>query len=402
MSHLPQRKEKNCLNCGTQVVGHFCHNCGQENIEPKESIWHLVSHVFKDITHFDGKFFTSLKDLILKPGFLSKEYVIGKRASYLNPIRMYLFTSAIFFLIFFSLYKIDENIIKVDNGVEAKTYDEINKMDSVAFRKFTMKINKGTVMDKNEFKDSIDKMDSRTFSEILKKTDTLKILTKQQLKEKVDKMDSVEVREFTKKVTANLPMRREAFNQQFNNFSIAPGNYRNRQEYDSLLKAGAKKHNWFERQLVYKNIELKEKYDSNPKLIVVALLSRFTHLLPQMLFVLLPLFALILKLVYVRQKQFYYVDHVIFTIHLYIFIFLVMLITFGISKLKSLLNWQWLNFLSAIFVLGIFFYFYKALRNFYKQRRAKTILKYFILLLLFLITTVLMFTIFILLSMFGL
>jgi len=384
------------------VVGHFCHNCGQENIEPKESIWHLVSHFFKDITHFDGKFFTSLKDLILKPGFLSKEYVLGKRASYLNPIRMYLFTSAIFFLIFFSLYKIDENIIKVDNGVEAKTFDEINKMDSVAFRKFTMKINKGSVMDKNEFKDSIDKMDSRTFSEILKKTDTLKILTKQQLKEKVDIMDSVEVREFTKKVTAKLPMSREAFNQEFNNFSIGPGNYRNSKEYDSLLKAGAKKHNWFERQLVYKNIELKEKYDSNPKLIVVALLSRFTHSLPQMLFVLLPLFALILKLVYVRQKQFYYVDHVIFTIHLYIFIFLVMLITFGISKLKNLLNWQWLNFLSAIFVLGIFFYFYKALRNFYKQRRAKTILKYFILLLLFLITTVLMFTIFILLSMFGL
>ena len=115
MSHLPQRKEKNCLNCDTKVVGYFCHNCGQKNIEPKESVWHLVSFFFKDVTHFDGKFFTSLKDLVFKPGFLSKEYIIGRRVRYLNPIRMYLFTSAIFFLIFFSLYTVSEKDLNVDS-----------------------------------------------------------------------------------------------------------------------------------------------------------------------------------------------------------------------------------------------------------------------------------------------
>ncbi len=402
MSHFHQRKEKNCLNCGTEVIGNYCHNCGQENIEPKESVWHLVSHFFEDITHFDGKIFTSLKDLILKPGFLSKEYVIGRRASYLNPIRMYLFTSAIFFLIFFSVYKIDANVITVNNGAGGKTYDQIYKMDPVAFQTFTMKLNKGTAMNKDEFKSSIDQMDSLTFTELIKKTDTLKIVTKQQWKEKVSIMDSVEVRKFTKKATAGLPMGRDAFKQEFDNFSIAPGNYRSKKEYDSLLKTGVKKHNWFERQLVYTNIELKEKYNSSSKLILIALLNRFTHSLPQMLFVLLPLFALILKLVYVRRKQFYYVDHVIFTIHLYIFVFLVMLVTFGIGKLKSLLHWDWLSFLTAIFVLSIFFYFYKALRNFYKQRRAKTIVKYLILLLFFLIITVLTFIVFFFFSLLGL
>src|ERR1035437_3260277 len=402
LSRLPQRKEKNCLNCGTQVIGNFCHNCGQENIEPKETVWHLVTHFFEDMTHFDGKFFTSLKDLIIKPGFLSKEYMIGRRVRYLNPIRMYLFTSAIFFLIFFSLYKIDENTIKVNDGIENKTFSEIYKMDSSDFRKFSMKMNKGTAMNKEEFKKIIDKMDSQSFSELLKKIDTTKISSKQQLKEKVDVMDSVEVRKFTKKASAGLPMNKVDFRLQFDNFSVAPGDYRDKKEYDSLLKAGVKKHNWFERQLVYKNIELKEKYNSNPKLILTALLNRFMHSLPQMLFVLLPLFAFILKLIYIRRKQFYYVDHIIFTIHLYVFIFLVMLVTFGISKMRSLLHWDWLSFLSAIFVLCIFFYFYKALRNFYKQRRAKTILKYFILLLLFLITTVLMFIVFFIFSIFGL
>src|SRR5882672_7757308 len=103
MSHRPERKEKNCLNCGTTVQGFYCHVCGQENIEPKETFWGMVMHFFEDITHFDGKFFSTLKDLLFRPGFLSAEYVKGRRASYLHPVRMYVFTSGLFFLIFFSI-----------------------------------------------------------------------------------------------------------------------------------------------------------------------------------------------------------------------------------------------------------------------------------------------------------
>ena len=109
MSHRPERKEKNCLNCGTTVHGKYCHVCGQENAEPKETFWGMVTHFFNDITHFDGKFFTTLKDLLFRPGFLSAEYVKGRRMSYLNPVRMYVFTSAIFFLIFFSISKHKES-----------------------------------------------------------------------------------------------------------------------------------------------------------------------------------------------------------------------------------------------------------------------------------------------------
>ena len=103
MSHLKERKERNCLNCQTTVIGRYCHVCGQENLEPKETVWHLVQHFFNDITHFDGKFFSTVGLLLRKPGFLSAEYMAGRRMSYLNPIRMYVFTSAFFFLILFAL-----------------------------------------------------------------------------------------------------------------------------------------------------------------------------------------------------------------------------------------------------------------------------------------------------------
>lgn len=111
MSHPAQRKEKNCLNCGTTVIGRYCHHCGQENVEPKESVWQLLLHFFNDITHFDGKFFSTLKELLFKPGFLSTQYMIGRRATYLNPIRMYLFTSFIFFLLFFHPYLLINRLI---------------------------------------------------------------------------------------------------------------------------------------------------------------------------------------------------------------------------------------------------------------------------------------------------
>src|SRR5215203_1483352 len=93
VSHQPERKEKDCLNCGATVIGRYCHICGQENVVTKESFWSLTKHFVYDILHFDSKFFDTLKYIFTKPGLVQKEYIKGRRASFLHPIRMYLFTS---------------------------------------------------------------------------------------------------------------------------------------------------------------------------------------------------------------------------------------------------------------------------------------------------------------------
>ncbi len=106
MSHGKERTEKVCLNCGeAPLYDRYCHHCGQQNVEPKQTLWHLLAHFFNDITHFDGKFFSTLKLLITKPGFLSAEYVKGRRTKYLDPVRMYIFISAVFFIVFLSVVK---------------------------------------------------------------------------------------------------------------------------------------------------------------------------------------------------------------------------------------------------------------------------------------------------------
>ena len=349
MSHLPHRKETNCLNCGTTVIGKYCHNCGQENIDPKESIWHLILHFFNDVTHFDGKFFSTLKDLLFKPGFLSKEYVKGRRASYLNPIRMYLFTSFIFFLVFFSVYHISEKEVRTQmfNG---KSISQIDSLSDPDFKKFTTDIN-GAPMTRNEF--------HRYFDSI-------------QLNGGFQLFDSDKNK----------------------------NHYGSGEQYDSLIAAGSVKDGWLRRHLTYKEIEINKKYSNQQGKFFSDFTNSLLHHFPQILFITLPFVGLLLQLLYVRQKKFYYVAHAIFTIHLYIFVFIVMLFEIGISQLSNIHGLSWLEYINDLLTIAIFFYLYKAMRNFYEQQRFKTIMKYVLFVFVFTILITFLFIIFALISVF--
>ncbi len=95
------RTENDCLNCGAELQGKFCHVCGQENLQIKESFGHMMEHAISDYFHFDHQFFNTLKPLLFKPGFLTNEYMAGRRVSYLHPVKMYIFISVVYFLLLF-------------------------------------------------------------------------------------------------------------------------------------------------------------------------------------------------------------------------------------------------------------------------------------------------------------
>jgi hypothetical protein len=114
MSHSTLRQEQTCLNCGQNVHDRFCSFCGQENREPHETFWSLLIHFVEDIFHYDGKLFTTVKQLFMKPGYLSAEYLRGKRTVYLHPIRFYLFTSAFFFICLFYVFHPLEKFLEAD------------------------------------------------------------------------------------------------------------------------------------------------------------------------------------------------------------------------------------------------------------------------------------------------
>src|SRR5688500_15873267 len=98
MSHKKYRAETNCLNCGAEILGKFCHRCGQENIDTHQNFFHLTWHFISDYLHFDSKFFRSVVPLFTRPGFLTKEYWEGRRVPYILPLRLFFFVTIIFMI----------------------------------------------------------------------------------------------------------------------------------------------------------------------------------------------------------------------------------------------------------------------------------------------------------------
>lgn len=365
MSHLKERKEKDCLNCGAIVEGRFCQVCGQENIEPKESFWHLVTHFMYDVTHFDGKFFSTLKYLLFKPGYLSHEYLRGKRASYLHPIRMYVFTSAFFFLCFFSLQKNEDTVEEVKGKTTAASV--IKKLED---KKETLKEN---------LEDSMPGLARSLILKQIAEYDSNIALIKRDTTTK----DSI-------RLYTNSAIKINA------SPSINEVTYKTIGAYDSAQNKLpiAKRDNFLKRKLARQNIHLRQKYHADNKAIIKAIFEKFLHMLPQTLFVSLPLFAFILQLLYIRRKKFYYVNHVVHTIHLYCATFIIILISLLTGHLFDQVHVEEPGWVSGIFVLLIFFYLYKTLRNFYEQSRGKTIAKFLLLLFISLFVMIFLFSLF--------
>jgi hypothetical protein len=95
------REEHDCLNCGANVELKFCTNCGQENLQIKESFGHMMNHTVSDYFHFDHQLLHTLKPLFFQPGRLTNEYIAGHRVQFLHPVKMYIFISFLYFLLLF-------------------------------------------------------------------------------------------------------------------------------------------------------------------------------------------------------------------------------------------------------------------------------------------------------------
>jgi hypothetical protein len=88
-----------CPNCGTALAGPYCYACGQKGEEFHRSIWRLLAEAFEGLTHFDGRFWTTLPQLLVKPGKLTRAYLDGHRAAQIPPFRLFL---VVLLLVFFA------------------------------------------------------------------------------------------------------------------------------------------------------------------------------------------------------------------------------------------------------------------------------------------------------------
>lgn len=369
MSHSKERSEKICLNCNAPLHGRFCHVCGQENVEPKESVWTLITHFFHDITHFDGKFFDTLRYLLWRPGFLSSEYVLGRRARYLNPVRMYVFTSAIFFLMFFSFFFSLKGIVSDPKDYYVSEPVDYARNDS-EYISWALRGAK-TLEDSARIRSDFDRRK--------REKDSLQAAKKSVRIWNEDKDDDYD--------------------------SGDSSRYKTVADYDSAQKKlpPDERDGWFTRAIRHREIELGPRFRKDRNAVIREWMNKFIHSFPQLLFVSLPLIALVLQLLYIRRrKEFYYVSHGIFLIHVYIYSFINLLLFFALGKLKTAMHWNWLGWVQFLLALHAFWYVYKGMRNFYKQGRWKTVGKFFLLNFITLIVIGLLFVVFLALSIMNL
>ncbi len=109
------KAERTCDNCGLQANYQYCANCGQRHETQIVSLWQLFKDLLGGLFNWDSRVWRTLIPLLSKPGFLTAEYLSGKRAHYTPPLRLYLVLSILFFLV--SGYIVSVDNVSIDNGV---------------------------------------------------------------------------------------------------------------------------------------------------------------------------------------------------------------------------------------------------------------------------------------------
>jgi hypothetical protein len=98
-----------CDNCATSLVGHYCHQCGQHAHNPLNSFAHALEEVFESFWHLDGRIVRTLRDLLV-PGKLAARFLRGHRAPYIPPLRLFVNLSVLtFFVAQFAIHFGDAN-----------------------------------------------------------------------------------------------------------------------------------------------------------------------------------------------------------------------------------------------------------------------------------------------------
>ncbi|MCW5912100.1 MAG: DUF3667 domain-containing protein [Cyclobacteriaceae bacterium] len=332
----PKHVNEFCLNCGTKLQDLYCHHCGQKDIPRRRTLRELIENFIGSFYSFESKFFRTVRHLLLKPGFLPVAYTAGKREAYYHPARAYVFISFVFFLLFFSLPDGEEE----DNR-------PATKKDREEFNKGMEEMRKGL------YKAGLDSVmvDSIYTAAMADSTD-------------VD-LDLIY------KPGADKPIVKK---KNRNGINLEDIEYKSFTEYDSVQHTLAKdkRDGWLMRLLNRRTIELNNRYkgDDSGRRFSEDFRKAFSSQFSTVLFYLLPVFALLFKLLYIR-RDFYYSEHLVFAICYYNFFYLTasayMLIAF-IPWIGGLINF-------AIF-LWMIAYLPIAMKRMYKQSWRKTIFKF--------------------------
>jgi hypothetical protein len=311
-----------CENCGTPLQGHWCAQCGQPAIDYRRSFRHVIADLLNEFLNWDSKFFATIGLLLVRPWKLTNQFLAGHRVRYVNPLRLYLLASILFFF-------------AVNYGAKG------------------LRLEPGKLNPKDRAELEAD----------LKKGD-LPPAAREELEALLRESSPPPAPSPSPNTPSPPP---------------APGTDKQRQEYGKIGERPfvvfdqAKSTTPFERWIEARAKEKMGEHGTKMGLFISTLFSN----LPYMMLCCIPLFALVLKILYFRRHIFY-IDHLIYALHIHTFaytgIMLIVLATIGLNRVTPgpIAGWiialLWIAFVVQIFL---------SIRRVYRQGWFISIFKFF-------------------------
>jgi len=303
-----------CANCGTPLLGDHCYACGQPVKGLVRHFSSIVGDVLDSVFEWDARTPRTLWPLLAKPGYLSLEYLAGRRVRYVSPFRLFFFLAIVAFFVGRLVISADDGTgaalnIGGDSGIEvARSIEEVEQARERALAEI------GTAREKLRAAAAGGRAPPRGADAAL---DAAETAIRAQADERIAAFREAEAQ------GGPPPVPRP------HRISFGP------EEWDPVTNPVTVEwlpdfaNDWINRQIgrAERNVQ---RMQEEPDLLVESLLGA----VPSTLFVLLPIFALMLKLAYLFRRRLY-MEHLIVAMHSHAFVCLVLLLVFVTMALED-------------------------------------------------------------------
>lgn len=368
---------QHCANCGAAMQGEFCHECGQSIHSVLKPIHGMLEDTLDIVFHVDGRVVHTLPPLFLKPGFLTLEYFSGRRVRYIAPFRlMFVLSLLAFFVIHLRIDAMSDKfgpLLHVQASMAGSQFQDAKSPDEV----------RATLKDQLDDLDAakrIDGIPQATVTELGVDAQKLHAQANQRLIDlHAEPMPAASLAAPATAASLAIPdttsdrtaiAERRGLDKKMQPVHIAwlPGaaNARLTRIGEHVLA------NWH----TYKHGDAAAREESKERM-----LSGFFGVLPPTMFVLMPIFALLLKLFYVFKRRLY-IEHLIVALHSHAFLFLNLLLGMLVSLLTAWVtpHIAWLAYplgwIGAALWLWAPIYLLIMQKRIYRQGWPMTIVKY--------------------------
>jgi Protein of unknown function (DUF3667) len=384
-SKLPEKPLTHCQNCGAPLTGEFCGQCGQHAIDYRRSIFRVLLDAADSFLNWDTKFLHTINQLLIRPWGLTNDFNAGRRARYVHPLRLYLIASIVFFLLARAINWESQGPIQLTAQDRTELVATLTKMiepnspltpeqrAQIELARTKLAEAEGALT--GDERDQVKKAFKAYLKSEIRKTISAEETAKMAIAmARIPKIPDPDTEKTPPAVPA--PPDTTVTATPTDQFAVPPvlptaKPKRKAPMHFTVGPEGEKKtpfEAWMQKQI-------KEKIGedgSKGKLFFDTLRSN----IPAMMLCCIPLFALVLKILYIRKGR-YYVEHLVYALHIHTFFYVAVIITslavMGANRtVPALAGW-----ITAVMTIAIIVQIFLSIRRVYRQGWFMTMVKFF-------------------------